>query len=305
MIFKDYYKILDLEDNKASVQQIKNAFREQAKKYHPDINKMNPGAEERFKDINEAYKVLSEEKTRKKYDRAWKSKIGKRKKVAQSGEKKPNGTAMNELFTVFFGNANEDKRENVSVTKPNIGIKGEDIDTEIEVSLEEAYYGLDKKISIRNVDGKITTFSIKIPKGIKDGAKIRLAGQGKVSSSGGANGDLYIQIKISKNDKFWLEGNDIITNLYITPWEAALGKSVNINSMEENITIDVPAGSQSGERIRVENKGYNDGVGGRGNLIAEIKTVVPRQLTDEEQNLFKKLEEVSTFNPRTDIFRIK
>lgn len=305
MVFKDYYKILDLEDNRVSVQQIKIAFREQAKKYHPDINKMNPGAEERFKDINEAYKVLSEEKTRKKYDRAWKSKIGKRKKITQSGEKKPNGTAMNELFTVFFGNANEAKDENVFVTKPNMSIKGEDIDTEIEVSLEEAYYGLDKKISIRNVDGKIITFSIKIPKGIKNGAKIRLAGQGKASPSGGANGDLYIQIKISKNDKFWLEGNDIITNLYITPWEAALGKSVNINSMEENITINVPAGSQSGERIKIENKGYNDGVGGRGNLIAEIKTVVPRQLTDEEQHLFKKLEEVSTFNPRTDIFRIK
>lgn len=144
----------------------------------------------------------------------------------------------------------------------------------------------------------MTTFTVKVPAGIRNGEKIRLVGQGKEGTKGGKNGDLFIKINIQKHDKFKLEGCDLVTDLYLTPWEAALGKEVNVNTMEENIMIKVPAGIQSGERIKIEDKGYKDGQGGRGNLIAEVKTVVPKQLTDKELELFKKLEEVSTFNPR-------
>lgn len=188
--------------------------------------------------------------------------------------------------------------------KAKIPIKGEDIETEINVKLEEAYYGLEKKISLRNVKGKMTTFSVKVPAGIRNGEKIRLLGQGKEGIYGGKSGDLFIRINIEKDANFRLEGCDLVTDLYLTPWEAALGKQVNVNAMEENIMIDVPAGTQSGERIQIENKGYKDGQGGRGNLIAEVKTVVPKQLTEQEKELFKKLEEISTFNPRSDTFKI-
>lgn len=296
MIFKDYYKILGLENSKVTLQEIKVAFREQAKKHHPDINRKNPNAEERFKDINEAYRILSEDKTKRKYDRIWNAKIGRKKRAEanQNEGRRPTGSAVNEFINMFFGASTETTEKK----KANIAEKGENIETEINIKLEEAYYGAEKKISLRNVKGKMTTFSVKVPAGIRNGEKIRLLGQGKEGIRGGKNGDLFIKINIQKNDKFKLEGCDLVTDLYITPWEAALGKEVNVNAMEENIMIKVPAGTQSGERIKVEAKGYKDGQGGRGNLIAEVKTVVPKQLTEQEQELFKKLAEVSTFNPR-------
>lgn len=297
MVFKDYYKILGLEDSKVTIQEIKVAFREQAKKHHPDINRKNPNAEERFKDINEAYKILSEDKTKRKYDRIWNAKVGRKKRAAEADReegKRPTGSPVNEFMNMFFGTSTRTTEKKKSV-EPE---RGEDIETEINIKLEDAYYGLEKKISLRNVKGKMTTFTVKVPAGIRNGEKIRLVGQGKEGTKGGKNGDLFIKINIQKHDKFKLEGCDLVTDLYLTPWEAALGKEVNLNTMEENIMIKVPAGIQSGERIKIEDKGYKDGQGGRGNLIAEVKTVVPKQLTDKELELFKKLEEVSTFNPR-------
>lgn len=297
MVFKDYYKILGLEDSKVTIQEIKVAFREQAKKHHPDINRKNPNAEERFKDINEAYKILSEDKTKRKYDRIWNAKVGRKKRAAEADReegKRPTGSPVNEFMNMFFGTSTRTTEKKKSV-EPE---RGEDIETEINVKLEDAYYGLEKKISLRNVKGKMTTFTVKVPAGIRNGEKIRLVGQGKEGTKGGKNGDLFIKINIQKHDKFKLEGCDLVTDLYLTPWEAALGKEVNVNTMEENIMIKVPAGIQSGERIKIEDKGYKNGQGGRGNLIAEVKTVVPKQLTDKELELFKKLEEVSTFNPR-------
>ena len=121
---------------------------------------------------------------------------------------------------------------------------------------------------------------------------------GKKGTNGGKNGDLFIKINIEKNKKFKLEGYDLITDLYVSPWEAALGKRVTVNSMEEAVNLYVPPGIQSGERVRIAKKGYKDGQGGRGDLVAEIKTVVPKKLTEEEKELFVKLEEISKFNPR-------
>ncbi len=116
--------------------------------------------------------------------------------------------------------------------------------------------------------------------------------------NGGKNGDLFIKINIEDNKKFKLQGCDILTNVYVSPWEAALGKKISIDSIEENITLDIPAGVQSGEQIIIPDKGYKDGQGGRGNLIAQINTVVPKQLTDKEKELFLELQNVSNFNPR-------
>ena len=128
------------------------------------------------------------------------------------------------------------------------------------------------------------TFSVKIPSGIRDGEKVRLLGQGKQGQNGGKNGDMFIKINIQNNDKFRLQGYDIVTDLYLTPWEAALGKRVNIDSIEGPISIYVPPGIQSGEKVKIPQKGYKDGRGSRGDLIAEVKTVVPKKLTEEEKN---------------------
>lgn len=296
MIFKDYYKILNLNTNKVSEQEIRVAFREQAKKYHPDINNQGSKSEERFKDINEAYRVLSSASSKRKYDRMWNSKVGRKKQKEKYEEsKREKGSAFSDFFNMFFGETEvspivkENKKEK---------IKGENIETEINIKLEDAYYGSEKRISLRTVNGQMRTFSVKVPAGIRNGEKIRLLGQGKQGINGGKNGDLFIKINIENDKKFKLQGCDLLTNIAITPWEAALGKKISISSIEENIIIDIPAGIQSGEQIKIPNKGYKDGQGGRGNFVAEIKTVVPKQLTDQERELFVKLKNISSFNPR-------
>lgn len=297
MIFKDYYKILGLDTNKVSIDEIKIAFREQAKKYHPDVNKQIKNAEERFKDINEAYKILSKTTTRKKYDRQWNARVGKKiKKQQRKTNRNNNGNIISEFKSLFFGQNEEEQTESKIYKK--IPIKGENVETEINIKLEDAYFGLEKKLSLRAVNGKMKTFNVKIPAGIRNGEKIRLTGQGRPGIDGGKNGDLFIKVNILNNKKFKLEGCDIVTDLYISPWEAALGKKVNVESIEDTIGIYIPPGIQSGEKLRIAQKGYKDGQGGKGDLIANIKTVVPKELTEEERELFEKLKRVSNFNPR-------
>ena len=191
MIFKDYYKILGLETNKVTPEEIKSAYREQAKKYHPDVNVGDKRSEERFKDINEAYKLLSQSQSKRKYDRQWNNYIGKRK-VKEENEKT---NTSNDFFSILFGtNKNEEKQE-VKKTK-KIPVKGENVETEINISIEEAYYGSEKKISLRTVNGGMKTFAVKVPSGIRNNEKVRLIGQGKSGINGGKNGDLFIKINI-------------------------------------------------------------------------------------------------------------
>ncbi len=174
MIFKDYYKILGLENNKANINEIKIAFREQAKKYHPDVNE-GKYAEERFKDINEAYRVLSDNKQKRKYDRIWYSNVGR--KIEKQKDNQDREIKTDFLGILFGNNVNENKEE--IKTKKKVPIKGENIETEIDLGIEEAYYGLEKKLSLRTIEGKVKTFNIKIPAGIRNGEKIRLLGARK------------------------------------------------------------------------------------------------------------------------------
>ncbi len=299
MIFKDYYKILGLETNKVSNDEIKIAFREQAKKYHPDVNVENTSSEERFKDINEAYRVLSNASSKRKYDRMWNTHVGKKQaKKAYEESKRNRDSVFSDFFNMFFGTSMESNNTEIKSAKKKIPIKGENVETEINVGIEDAYFGIEKKISLRTVDGKMKTFSVKIPSGIRDGEKVRLLGQGKQGKNGGKNGDMFIKINIQNNNKFKLQGYDIVTDLLLTPWDAALGKRVSIDSIEDTVSLYVPPGIQSGEKVRIPRKGYKDGKGSRGDLIAEVKTVVPKKLTEDERELFEKLKTISDFNPR-------
>ena len=141
-------------------------------------------------------------------------------------------------------------------------------------------------------------FTISIPAGIRNGEKIRLLGQGKEGIDGGKNGDLFIKVNIKDSEKFKLKGNDLYTNLYLTPWEAALGTRTTIYSIDEGTQIYIPGGIGSGEILRVAGKGYKDGKGSRGDLIAKVNIMVPKELSKEEKSLFEKLSIVSNFNPR-------
>ena len=291
MVYKNYYKILDLETNHVSIEEIKNAYRQAAKKYHPDLNVGDKLAEERIKDINEAYKTLSVPASKRKYDRIWNSKFAKGQKAFSGKGKK--GAILN----MFIGDL---KNNDTDVEKKAKGqpIKGDNIETEISTTIEEAFYGADKKISLRTNEGKIKTISVKIPEGILNGEKVRLIGQGKQGENGGKNGDLYLKINIENDSKFKLQGYDLYTDLYLTPWEAALGTRANIKTIDDETKVYIPQGTQSGEKVRIPGKGYKKASGARGDLVAEIKVMVPKQLTKEEKSMFEKLNEISNFNPR-------
>ena len=293
MIFKDYYKILSLETNRVSSEQIKNAYRLAAKKYHPDVNVQDRLSEEKIKDVNEAYRVLSNPSTKRKYDRMWVNNVGKKKYEEAS---RSSGSVFSDFFNMFFG-ANQE--ENIKIKKQQkVPVNGENIETSIDVALEESFYGQEKKISLRTIDGKMKVFTITIPAGIRNGEKIRLLRQGKEGINGGKNGDLFIKVNIKNNKKFKLKGNDLYTDLYLTPWEAALGTKAQVSSIDDLTQVYIPEGIQTGEVIRIPGKGYKDGKGGRGDLVAEIKVMVPKKLSLEERNLFENLNKISTFNPR-------
>ena len=293
MVYKNYYKILDLETSHVSLEEIKVAYRVAAKKYHPDVNVGDNLAEERIKDINEAYRVLSVPASKRKYDRIWNSRFAQKQKAFSGKAEK--GAIIN----MFLGNVEKDDNKPKEKVKNKLNpIKGEDIETQITISLNEAFYGLEKQISLKSADGKIKTFTVKIPEGILDGEKIRLIGQGKTGENGGKNGDLFIKIGIQNSKKFKLEGYDIYTDLLLTPWEAALGTRANVQAIDDETKVYIPQGIQSGEKLRIPGKGYKHINGTRGDLIAEVKIMVPKKLTVKEKEIFEKLNEISNFNPR-------
>lgn len=291
MVLKNYYKILDLETSHVSIDEIKQAYRQAAKKYHPDLNVGDTLAEEKIKDINEAYKVLSVPASKRKYDRVWNAKFSRGKKAFSRKNEK--GVFLN----MFLGNLETEEKNKEKIKEKN-PIKGENIETEISVKLYDAFYGLEKQISLKNNDGQLKTFTVKIPQGIRNEEKIRLIGQGKPGENGGKNGDLLIKIKIEDNHKFKLKGYDLYTDLFLTPWEAALGTRANIETIDDETKVYIPQGIQTGEKIRIPNKGYISSKNTRGDLVAEIKIVVPKQLTENEKEIYEKLSEISQFNPR-------
>lgn len=297
MIFKDYYKILGLKNSNVTSEEIKQAYREQAKKYHPDINTTSNFAEERFKDINEAYKTLSNSSSRRKYDRMWNSRIGKKQKN-KGQAKKEKKSVFAQFFEMFFGEIKQKEKSSGKTENKKEPKNGENIETEISVSISDAFYGVEKKLALRAIDGKMREFKIKIPAGIRNEEKIRLMGQGKPGANGGKAGDLLIRIHIQDDKKFKLNGIDLYTTLYVTSWEAALGTKLNISSIDEDILLYIPQGTESGENICIKGKGYLDGKGGRGDLFVSVQIMIPKKITEKEKKIFEQLKEISKYNPR-------
>ena len=283
MIFKDYYKILGLESNKVSIEEIKTAYREKAKKFHPDINVGNSDAEVIFKDINEAYRTLSDSTLRRKYDFKWNRYIGNRKQKV----KKEKRTFKEMFLDIFLGGTYKTKLE-----KRTAPVYGEDIDTEIDISIKEAFFGVNKQLKLRTVNGKETSFSFKVPAGVQNHDKIRIVGQGKRGKNGGKNGDLLVIVNIKNDSKYKLVGTDIYAELPITTWEAALGTKKKISLFDEDINIIVPKCCSSGETIKIAEKGYKDGKGKRGNLQVVTKIVFPKKLNKEQEKEYTKLKEL-------------
>lgn len=293
MKYKNYYKILELKSDRVTDDEIKNAYRKLAKKYHPDINPGDEVASEKFKSVNEAYQILGNEAMKKKYDRI--HNIYRVKNTIEDTKEKLNANGISEMFEIMFGK----KEINVSNNSKNdLPINGENLESKIDITLEEAFLGVEKKLAYKSIDGKMKSISVKIPKGIKNGEKIRISGQGKPSKNGGKNGDLYIKVCVMKSDIFELKDSDIYMDLEISPWEAILGCEVNVKNIDSSIRINIPKGVQSGDKLRIANGGFWNVNGDRGDLFLNIQIMVPQELTESELLLFEKLSAISQFNPR-------
>lgn len=301
MQYNDYYSALGLE-KKASQDDIKKAYRKLAKKYHPDVNPGNKQAEEKFKQISEAYEVLSDLEKRKKYDNfgsATNFENGHDFDPSQFGRnvryeyRNANSGDHSDFFNMFFGGNGFDfdsifSNAGASSRSRNYSYDGEDIETQIELTIEEGFSGVEKRITLRSQKGdKSLTF--KVPRGVKEGEKIRLHGQGETGANGGKNGDLYLLVKLKSNDKFTIEGNNLTTSLDLMPWDAALGGERAVETLDGKILIKIPAGIQTDSKIRAHGKGYTDRNGVRGDLYIKVRIANPVIINSEMKELYEKL----------------
>lgn len=296
----DYYQVLGVSRD-ATADQIQQAFRTLARKHHPDVNK-DPGAEDRFKEINEAYHVLSDPETRKRYDRFgadfrkvpedWEERVGAGAGGFRAGgpsgarvrygQGSGGGINIEDLFGDLFGGGG------------GFGpIPGADQEAVLELTVEEAYRGGKRQLSLGG-----RNYTVNIPAGVLDGQRIRLAGEGGRGSGDGPAGDLYLLVRITPHPRFRLDGRNITLDLPVSPWEAVLGTTVAIETPGGEAKVKVPQGSSTGRRLRLRGQGMPNPRGGAGDLYAEVKVMVPAKPTARERDLFKQLAAESTFDPR-------
>ena len=295
MKYKNYYKILELKSDRATDDEIKNAYRKLAKKYHPDINPGDEIASEKFKSVNEAYQVLGDENAKRKYDRI--HNFYRVRDTLEDTKEKINKDGFSDMFEMMFGKKEESDNDTTKKAK-SAKSKGEDLEAQIEITLEEAFFGTNKKIAFRTDNGNMKSIIVKIPKGIKSGEKIRIAKQGKASKENGENGDLYLKVILMKHEKFELQGNDICMKLNLSPWEAAFGCHISVKNIDSSILVNIPEGIQTGEVLKIANNGFWNEEGGRGDLLLSIQIMIPKKLSEGERLLLRKLSEISEFEPR-------
>jgi len=311
MKYKDYYALLEIKRN-ATSEEIKKAYRHLAKMYHPDSNIGNTEAEEKIKEINEAYEVLSDEKKKKKYDSLinrfnFMSGIDFDPKSFGFNKKKEikieeNG-AFSDFFNLFFADDSIEFEESIyerdATEEELLFKKGDDINLDYEISIENAFYGMDAKIDVKEVGNLVKEYEFTIPAGVLHGDQVKLLGKGHPGTVGAPPGDLYIRILLKNNEKLTLKGADLLTDIPITPWEAIFGGRAIVSTIDGKISLKIPAGIQAGSKLRIHGKGYKKG-DGRGDLIGKIKIMVPDNPSEQEKELFKKLAEVSNYSPREE-----
>jgi curved DNA-binding protein len=315
--FQDYYETLGVGRN-ASEAEIKRAYRKLARKYHPDVNK-DKEAEDKFKQINEAHEVLKDPKKRKLYDQ-----LGPDWQAGQDFKPPPgwedvhfdfqtgpgaeafdSGGGFSDFFEMLFGGRMAGGG-GASARQASWVMRGQDQEAGIEVSLEDAYHGATRTITLQGHEidsqGQVRptaqNLQVKIPPGVTDGTRIRLSGKGGAGMGGGPAGDLYLRVHIMPHARFRVEGHDLLVEVPVTPWEAALGATVEVPVMDGTVNLKIPAGSQSGQRLRLRGKGLPKKGSERGDLFARLKIAVPKDLNEREKELFAEMAEISKFNPR-------
>lgn len=289
----DFYEALGVPRG-ASSDEIQRAYRKLARQYHPDVNR-DPGAEDRFKEVSEAYEVLSDTDQRKRYDQFG---ADFRRVPEDYGERAPRGRTVYTSGPGYGGFEDFDFDDLFGGVFRRGGgrggpVPGADQEAELTLSVEEAYLGGHRRLTIGDRELDVT-----IPPGVVDGQRIRLSGQGGQGSGGGAAGDLFLVVRIAPHPRYRLEGRDVVVDLPVAPWEAALGATVPIMTPGGEAKLRVVAGSSSGRRLRLRGEGMPNPRGKAGDLYAVVKVMVPKSLGKRERELFEELSAVSDFDPR-------
>ena len=301
---KDYYEVLVV-DRSADEKTLKKAYRKLAKRYHPDTNPGNGNAEQRFKEVTEAYNILSDPEKRTLYDRFGHEAFEEGGSGTYHGFGGQNGNyqeyhyengGMDDILKEMFGSFfhGEDFRENGFQRQDYSGRKGADLRTEVTVSFDEAVFGCEKVISIQRPDGRVQSLQVCIPAGIEDGKSIRLRGKGEPGFAGGQSGDLLMKVRVKEKRGFHREGLDVYTTVEIPFTTAVFGGEALIQTLDGQARCQIKAGTQSGTKIRLRGKGIvsmkNSSI--RGDLYATVQIQVPRALSSEERQKLREYESV-------------
>ena len=338
--FKDYYKTLGVERT-ASDEAIRKAFRKLARQYHPDVAKDKKVAEEKFKEINEAYEVLGDPEKRRKYDELganWKQgaefrapsdweRRGRRSRggTAPSGdfEFEFGGTGFSDFFEQFFGSMGGQRGSNFRDGFQEFSQRGQDTEADILVTLEEALNGSIRPVSLRRngtcercagsgqvkgrtcpachgsgQTGKVENYQVKIPSGVREGQRLRLAGRGEAGVGQAPAGDLFLRVRFAKHPDYHVEGDDLFYDVDLAPWEAVLGTQVWVPTLGGRVSIKIPEGAQNGQRLRVRGQGLPQRSGSRGDLYLVLHVQVPERVSESERALWERLARESRFDPR-------
>ena len=308
--FRDYYETLGVSKT-ASEEEIRSSFRKLARKYHPDVAKDKKAAEEKFKEINEAYEVLSDPEKRKKYDQLgadW-DRPGGFQPPPGWGTQRPGGgfqqwgggenggvefefggTGFSDFFEAFFGGG-RGRSAFSGFGGQAAGVdRGADVEADIMVTLEEALHGSTRTVSLRRAgSNKIENYQVKIPRGVHEGQRIRLAGQGEAGARGGKRGDLFLRVRLARHPDFSVEGSDLIHEEKIAPWQAVLGTELKIPTLEGQVRLKIPPGTRGGQRFRLRGHGLPSSAGARGDLYVDVQIDVPKKITERERELWREL----------------
>jgi curved DNA-binding protein len=307
--FRDYYETLGVSKT-ATEDEIRSAFRKLARKYHPDVAKDKKSAEEKFKQINEAYEVLSDPEKRRKYDQLganWNQPGGFQPPPDWGGQRPGGGsyrhfggdggvefefggTGFSDFFEAFFGGGRGSSAFGGFGQRPAGAERGNDVEADIMVPLEEALHGATRTVSLRRAGAKkVETYQVKIPRGVREGQRIRLAGQGEAGERGGKSGDLFLRVRLARHPDFRVEGSDLIHEAKIYPWQAVLGTELEVPTLEGHVRLKVPPGTRSGQRFRLRERGLPSSSGARGDLYVEVQVEVPKKITERERELWREL----------------
>jgi curved DNA-binding protein len=320
--YKDYYKTLGVSKT-ASTEEIKKAYRKLARQYHPDVNK-KPEAEKRFKEVNEANEVLSDPDKRKRYDT-----IGPdfaRYANPGNGGGQPGGFtwsyngrpgaggfegdagAFSDFFRSIFGDAGDasgtmsaDELFGRTRTRRSRAVSGQDVEYEFEIALPEAYKGPEQQIEVKEQNGRSRRLAVKIPAGVKDGQRIRLAGQGAPGTGGAPAGDLYLRVRVKQHPLYQRDGDDLRMELPVALHEALLGAEVTVPTLKGRVSLRIPPETQNGRTIRLAGQGMPRTTGGAGDLFVTVKVVLPTKLTDEDKDCIRKIGERHAEDPRSSL----